>query len=484
MDLHVVGPLASPAEREAVDAVRPRIGRRGAAGRVASATWRSMATSRAAVTRRGPVATCSCRRSTRVQSRIGWISQPALELHLSAADGAAGGGLRRRDVLRAVRHDAPATGRRPCLRRHRLPARPAPRSCARRSSGRSDRAGAPALDGGTTWLRSPCLGPVRASPRRAVHDRRGNAAHRRRRADRRCRRRGPTRSAARRPDRGVQCAIRRAPRPAPDLGPAGRRSRAPTARPDRRRRPDQPRRLRANGGYRALARAFELGPQRVIDEVAASKLVGRGGAAFPTGRKWAAVATQPARPHYLVCNADESEPGTFKDRVLIEERPVRDRRGDDDRGVRDGRRTGLPVHPWRVPAGRGAGRQRDRPGPRGRAAGPGHPRLRVQLRHRAPARRRRLHLRRGDRAVRVDRGQARRAPQQAAVPGRGRPVRQADDGQQRRDARQHPADRRSTAARPSRRSAPRDPPDRSCSACPAHVVRPGVYEVAVRDDPA
>ena len=49
--------------------------------------------------------------------------------------------------------------------------------------------------------------------------------------------------------------------------------------------------------------------------------MGRGGAAFPTGRKWAAVATQPAQPHYLVCNADESEPGTFKDRVLLEGDP-------------------------------------------------------------------------------------------------------------------------------------------------------------------
>ena len=53
----------------------------------------------------------------------------------------------------------------------------------------------------------------------------------------------------------------------------------------------------------------------------ASKLMGRGGAAFPTGRKWAAVAAQPAQPHYLVCNADESEPGTFKDRVLLEGDP-------------------------------------------------------------------------------------------------------------------------------------------------------------------
>jgi NADH-quinone oxidoreductase subunit F len=55
--------------------------------------------------------------------------------------------------------------------------------------------------------------------------------------------------------------------------------------------------------------------------VSASKLLGRGGAAFPTGRKWDAVAKQPARPHYLVCNADESEPGTFKDRVLMESDP-------------------------------------------------------------------------------------------------------------------------------------------------------------------
>ena len=59
----------------------------------------------------------------------------------------------------------------------------------------------------------------------------------------------------------------------------------------------------------------------MIEEVTASRLVGRGGAAFPTGRKWAAVATQPAQPHYLVCNADESEPGTFKDRALLEEDP-------------------------------------------------------------------------------------------------------------------------------------------------------------------
>jgi NADH-quinone oxidoreductase subunit F len=78
---------------------------------------------------------------------------------------------------------------------------------------------------------------------------------------------------------------------------------------------------RAHGGYDALREAFELGPQRVIAEVTASKLLGRGGAAFPTGRKMEAVARAPARPHYLICNADESEPGTFKDRMLMEHDP-------------------------------------------------------------------------------------------------------------------------------------------------------------------
>jgi NADH-quinone oxidoreductase subunit F len=74
---------------------------------------------------------------------------------------------------------------------------------------------------------------------------------------------------------------------------------------------------RANGGYDALRRAFKLGPQGVIREVKDSGLMGRGGAAFPCGVKWEAVAQQPVEPHYLVCNADESEPGTFKDRVVM-----------------------------------------------------------------------------------------------------------------------------------------------------------------------
>ncbi|MHB9857930.1 NADH-ubiquinone oxidoreductase-F iron-sulfur binding region domain-containing protein [Streptomyces sp. YIM S03343] len=78
---------------------------------------------------------------------------------------------------------------------------------------------------------------------------------------------------------------------------------------------------RAHGGYAALRRAFHLGAGGVIREITDSGLMGRGGAAFPTGRKWQATATQPGRTHYLVCNADESEPGTFKDRVIMEGDP-------------------------------------------------------------------------------------------------------------------------------------------------------------------
>jgi NADH-quinone oxidoreductase subunit F len=78
---------------------------------------------------------------------------------------------------------------------------------------------------------------------------------------------------------------------------------------------------RAAGGYEMLRRAVSAGPLGVIRELKDAKLLGRGGAAFPTAIKWDAVATNPVRPHYVVCNADESEPGTFKDRVLMEQDP-------------------------------------------------------------------------------------------------------------------------------------------------------------------
>src|SRR4029077_16441084 len=78
---------------------------------------------------------------------------------------------------------------------------------------------------------------------------------------------------------------------------------------------------RAAGGYEMRRRAIALGPQGVIREIRDAKLMGRGGAAFPTHIKWDAVAANPVRPHYVIGNADESEPGTFKDRVLMEADP-------------------------------------------------------------------------------------------------------------------------------------------------------------------
>ena len=78
---------------------------------------------------------------------------------------------------------------------------------------------------------------------------------------------------------------------------------------------------RASGGYEMLRQAVALTPQGVLREVKDAKLLGRGGAAFPTAIKWEAVAANPVQPHYVICNADESEPGTFKDRVLMEEDP-------------------------------------------------------------------------------------------------------------------------------------------------------------------
>ena len=78
---------------------------------------------------------------------------------------------------------------------------------------------------------------------------------------------------------------------------------------------------RATGGYQALRKALELGSDGVIAEIRTANLRGRGGAAFPMGIKWDGVARSPVSPRYLICNADESEPGTFKDRVLMEGDP-------------------------------------------------------------------------------------------------------------------------------------------------------------------
>ena len=76
---------------------------------------------------------------------------------------------------------------------------------------------------------------------------------------------------------------------------------------------------RKNGGYRSVEKALKtMTPEQVTDEVKKSGLRGRGGAGFPTGMKWGFLAKPAGVPRYLVVNADESEPGTFKDRYLME----------------------------------------------------------------------------------------------------------------------------------------------------------------------
>ena len=79
---------------------------------------------------------------------------------------------------------------------------------------------------------------------------------------------------------------------------------------------------RKNGGYASVEKAIKtMTPEAVVEEVKKSGLRGRGGAGFPTGMKWSFLAKPPGVPRYLVCNADESEPGTFKDRYLMERIP-------------------------------------------------------------------------------------------------------------------------------------------------------------------
>ncbi len=301
MDLHVIGPLASPAERAAVDAVLgpPESGWVGGPRRPGVDGHAS----------RGGHAIRSRRSELlpalhAVQDRIGWISQPALN-YISkrlAVPPAEAYGVATFYALYATKPRAPTVAHVCDDIACRIAG--AERICddLRRSVGPEGEA---ARDGTVTWLRSPCLGLCDLAPVALV-----TAA-------------GET-------------TVRASIAPADAAGILARLESPNGGSPRTRPTPSGGGRLlgrigvvdpsslddyRASGGYAALTRAFAMGPQAVIAEVTASGLMGRGGAAFPTGRKWAAVATQPAQPHYMVCNADESEPGTFKDRVLLEGDP-------------------------------------------------------------------------------------------------------------------------------------------------------------------
>ncbi|MFL5575083.1 MAG: NAD(P)H-dependent oxidoreductase subunit E, partial [Gemmatimonadaceae bacterium] len=164
-------------------------------------------------------------------------------------------------------------------------------------------------DDGAVWLRSPCLGLCDQAPA-ALLTVAGEAPVERLFG-------GLTAARAAAVLAGDAAGAEEPRPPLPQLGDPSLRLLARVGVVD----PESLDAYRASGGYEALRRAFELGPEGVIREVVDARLVGRGGAAFPTGRKWEAVARQPVRPHYLICNADESEPGTFKDRVLMEGDP-------------------------------------------------------------------------------------------------------------------------------------------------------------------
>src|SRR3954462_15496332 len=75
---------------------------------------------------------------------------------------------------------------------------------------------------------------------------------------------------------------------------------------------------RREGGYQSVEKALKMSPNDIVEEVKKSGLRGRGGAGFPTGLKWSFIAKPEGVPRHLVVNADESEPGTFKDRYLME----------------------------------------------------------------------------------------------------------------------------------------------------------------------
>lgn len=176
-------------------------------------------------------------------------------------------------------------------------------------------AGAPALGGVATWVTSPCLGMCERAP--AVLLQRAGT--------------GDVALGAANAD-AVIAALAGGGLPAPNGASRHAAISAPqTTEPERhdlrllrrvgRVDPESLDAYRASGGYEALREAFRLGPLGVIREIQDARLLGRGGAAFPAGRKLEDVARAPVRPHYLICNADESEPGTFKDRVIMEEDP-------------------------------------------------------------------------------------------------------------------------------------------------------------------
>jgi NADH-quinone oxidoreductase subunit F len=308
MDLHVIGPLASPAERAAVDAVLgPATSGWSGGARNSRTEGHASRGGREARSQRDLLLPAL----HALQDRVGQISQPGLNYV-----------CRRLSV-------PPAEAYGVATFYALFTTRPRPPSVAHvcddiacRLAGAEDLigdvtralgpAGSPAGDGRMTWLRSPCLGVCERAPA-AMFTIAGEVA-RREVVE-------PIDAAAvlarleagstSQPSSDWRAEAAAA---VPQQGDPALRIMARVGVAD----PTSLEDYLAHGGYRALPNAIAMGAEATTKEVGDARLVGRGGAAFPTGRKWAAVAGQPAQPHYVVCNADESEPGTFKDRVLME----------------------------------------------------------------------------------------------------------------------------------------------------------------------
>ncbi|HEX5590145.1 MAG TPA: NAD(P)H-dependent oxidoreductase subunit E [Candidatus Limnocylindrales bacterium] len=316
MDLHVIGPLATPVERAAVDAVL------GPAESGWSGGHRDTQTD-GHVARGGHEA-----RSRRdqllpalhaLQDRVGQITQPGLNYvcRRLVVPPAEAYGVATFYALLTTTPRPPAVAHVCDDIACRLAGAEAVCGDLERTLGPT---GTPARDGAMTWLRSPCLGrcelgpaalltvagesPVReelAAIDAAVIVGRLEAAL----------------AGSKAPPGAASAVASSITTPVPQAGQPGLRLLGRVGVADPASLDD----YRAHGGYRALANAIAMGAEATIREVTEAKLLGRGGAAFPTGRKWAAVAAQPATPRYVVCNADESEPGTFKDRILMEADP-------------------------------------------------------------------------------------------------------------------------------------------------------------------
>ena len=325
MDLHVIGPLASPAERAAVDAVLgpPDSGWRGGPRNQQADGRHAARGGHEARSRRDLLLPAL----HALQDRVGQITQPGLNYvcrRLSVPPAEAYGV--------ATFYALFATKARPPAVAHvcddiacRLAGAESICGDLARTLGP---AGSGARDGSIGWLRSPCLGQCERAPAAmftvagehpirhaaapidaagivarlegAIGPTNGKLAP----AD-------PEASAATPGRAAIEAEARTS---VPQMGDPSLQLLARAGAVD----PNSLDDYLAHDGYRALEHALAMGPDAVIAEVTESRLMGRGGAAFPTGRKWAAVAAQPGQPHYVVCNADESEPGTFSNRVVME----------------------------------------------------------------------------------------------------------------------------------------------------------------------